>query len=214
MTVAQVGPEDLVVQSTVEKKALIGASRKEESLQPLGVRGVVTALALDGRGDDLFVGTSAGQVLHFDMRDKGSPKEMEAVQATAGPGVPVTALGFLIGDRTLVVGDRAGAVSTWQVVPPPSGGERRLTRVHEFTPHADPVVSDQCVPAGQGVCHRRHLGHRARPLRHVGEDAPVDACRARRPAVSGRCAQGRRHSGGGRAGTPGPVARRQSRTRR
>ena len=67
--------------------------------------GPVTALALDGRGDDLFVGTSAGRILHYDMRDRGNPREMEAVQATAKPGVPITALGFLIGDRTLVVGD-------------------------------------------------------------------------------------------------------------
>ena len=133
---------------TVEKKALIGASRKEESLQPLGIRGAVTALALDGRGDDLFVGTSAGQVLHFDMRDKGNPKEMQGVQATSGPGVPVTALGFLIGDRTLVVGDRAGAVSTWQVVPPASGGEPRLTRIYEFAPACRPGRLDQPRPSG------------------------------------------------------------------
>ena len=36
----------------------------------------------------------------------------------------MTALGFLIGDRTLVVGDGSGGVSTWQVIPPPGGGER------------------------------------------------------------------------------------------
>ena len=50
-------------------------------------------------------------------------------------------LQFLNGDRTLVVGDRAGAVSTWQVVPPPLGGEARLTRIYEFAPHAAAVVA-------------------------------------------------------------------------
>ncbi|MBI2492919.1 MAG: ABC transporter permease subunit, partial [Candidatus Rokubacteria bacterium] len=54
---------------------------------------------------------------------------------------PVTRLGFLIGDRTLVVGDGAGGVSTWQMVPPPAGGERRLTRVYQFQGHAGPVAA-------------------------------------------------------------------------
>jgi phosphate transport system permease protein len=40
-----------------------------------------------------------------------------------------------------VAGDARGGVSTWQVVPPPGGGERRLTRMHRFEPHAAPVVS-------------------------------------------------------------------------
>jgi len=55
--------------------------------------------------------------------------------------VPVTVLGFLIGDRTLVVGDQAGGVSTWQVIPPPGGGPRRLTRVYQFQGHPKPVVA-------------------------------------------------------------------------
>jgi phosphate transport system permease protein len=98
----------------------------------------VTALALDGRGEELYVGTARGQVLHYDMRDRASPREMEAV---ATGGAPVTVLGFLLGDRTLVVGDQGGGVSTWQVVPPPGGGERRLTRIHRFEPHRAAIVS-------------------------------------------------------------------------
>ena len=50
-------------------------------------------------------------------------------------------LGFLIGDRTLVVRDQGGGVSSWQLVPPPGGGERRLTRIYEFAGHAGPVVT-------------------------------------------------------------------------
>ena len=63
------------------------------------------------------------------------------MEAVATGSAPVTVLGFLLGDRTLVVGDQSGGVSTWQVVPPPGGGERRLTRVHRFEPHRAAVVS-------------------------------------------------------------------------
>jgi phosphate transport system permease protein len=143
LTVAQVGPRALIIQAVVEKKALVGGTRREESLATVEVptSGEVTALALDGRGEDLFVGASTGEVIHYDMRDRQSPRPLDHVAVTSKPGVAVTVLGFLIGDRTLVVGDQAGGVSTWQVVPPPSGGERRLTRIYQFEDHAGPVVS-------------------------------------------------------------------------
>jgi phosphate transport system permease protein len=140
LTVAQVGPREVVVQSVVEKKALIGGTRREESVQSLtaDVDGEITAIQVDGRGDDLFVGTSTGQVARYDLRDREHPRQAETV--TAGRA-PVTALGFLLGDRTLVAGTEAGAVSSWQVVPPPTGGAAHLTRIHEFAPHAEPVVA-------------------------------------------------------------------------
>ena len=142
VVVGQVGPRDLVVQTVVEKKALIGAPRREESVQALAVEaeGEVTALRLDGRGDDLFLGTSGGDVVRYDLRDKGAPRLAEAV-AVAPSGTPVTMLQFLNGDRTLVVGDGAGAVTTWQVVPPPTGGQARLTRIAEFAAHKTRVVA-------------------------------------------------------------------------
>ena len=141
VTVAQVGPKDLIVRSVVEKKALVGPGTKEESTLalPVALEGEVSALRLDSRAEDLFVGTSRGQVVRYSLRDRASPTRAELVDVT--PGVPVTALGFLIGDRTLVVGGGKGHVSTWQVVPSPTGGERRLTRIHEFQAHEAPVVA-------------------------------------------------------------------------
>jgi len=142
LTVAQIGPTELVVQSVIERKALIGGTTRTESLQtlPVSTDGEITALRVDGRGEDLFVGTSQGRLLRFDVRDRANPVAMESVGAGA-PGTPITALGFLLGDRTLVVGDGRGQVSTWQVVPPPQGGDRRLVRIHEFVPHPGAVVT-------------------------------------------------------------------------
>jgi len=143
VTVALIGPTELALLSVTEKKALVGGTTRVESLQslPVSTDGEVTAVRLDGRGEDLFIGTSRGRVLHLDLRDKASPTVMEAVTVAGTPGTPITVLAFLLGDRTLVVGDAGGRVSTWQVVPPPQGGDRRLTRVYDFTPHAGPVVA-------------------------------------------------------------------------
>jgi phosphate transport system permease protein len=142
LTVAQLGPRELVVQTVVERKGLIGGGTRQESLAafPVEVDGEVTALKLDGRGEDLFLGTSRGQIVWYNMRDRAAPTKIDAVEPAAG-GAPVTAMEFLIGDRTLVVGDAAGRVSSWQVVPPPEGGPARLTRIYDFTAHDAPVVA-------------------------------------------------------------------------
>jgi phosphate transport system permease protein len=140
--VAAVGPKELVLLTVKETKALIGPSAKEASRQNLSlpVEGEITGLALDGRGEDLFVGTSSGQVLRVDLRDSSDPKVAGAVAATTRPGAGVSIMGFLIGDRTLVVGDTLGGVSSWQLLQA-DGGERRLTKTYDFTPHAGAVVA-------------------------------------------------------------------------
>jgi len=142
ITVAAVGPNEIALLTVKETKALIGPSTKEESSQRLSlpIEGEISGLALDGRGEDLFVGTSSGQVIRVDLREPGDPKVAGAVAATSRPGVGVSAMGFLIGDRTLVVGDGSGGVSSWQLLQA-DGGERRLTKTYDFTPHAGPVVA-------------------------------------------------------------------------
>ena len=88
-----------MIQSVVEKKALIGASRDARSRGSRSCprsAGEITALRLDGRGEDLFVGTSHGQVLRYDVRDPGAPEAGGGGgRRRAGRAVPVTALGFL-----------------------------------------------------------------------------------------------------------------------
>jgi len=142
ITAAAVGPKELVLLTVKETKALIGPSTKEESRQRLSlpIEGEITGLALDGRGEDLFVGASSGQVLRVDLRDSSDPKVAGAVAATTRPGAGVSVMGFLIGDRTIVVGDASGGVSSWQLLQA-DGGERRLTKPYDFTPHAGAVVA-------------------------------------------------------------------------
>jgi phosphate transport system permease protein len=141
ITVGQVGPLALVVGRVAETKALVGPATREETVQRLDVPAgrEVTALALDARGDDLFVGTAEGQILRYDLRGRGPATLAETVDADERAAV--TALGFLVGDRTLVTGSASGRVATWQVVPEHPGGAPRLRRVHEFERHAAPVVA-------------------------------------------------------------------------
>jgi len=142
MLAATIAPQELMIITIKERKALIGPSTQQESRQRLSlpITGEITALVLDGRGEDLFVGTSSGQVARVDVRDVNAPKVVEVIQATGRAAVGVSVIGFLIGDRTLIVGDTAGGVTSWQLLRD-AHGTFRLRRIHNFTPHAAAVAA-------------------------------------------------------------------------
>jgi phosphate transport system permease protein len=137
-----VGPHDLIVVTIKERRALIGPSTKEESRVQLTlpVDGELTALALDGRGDDLFVGTSAGQVARVDLRNPQEPKLAGIVSVTGRSRAGVSIMGFLIGDRTLIVGDSSGRVSSWQLLRD-ERWEYQLRHIYDFVGHGAPIVA-------------------------------------------------------------------------
>jgi len=101
----------------------------------------VTALELDSYLDNLYVGTDNGKLFHWDVSDKENPEFLRAIDATQNSDTPITALAFLLGDRSLVVGDQAGQVSVWFEVPDktsPTGSI--LKRVHQLPPFELPVT--------------------------------------------------------------------------
>ena len=141
IALAATGPRQLTLVRVSERTSLTGETTREESrtVLELAAAGEVTALALDVRGQDVFAGTSAGELVRVELPDGEAPRQEEAVPS--GSGRAITVLGLLNGDRTLVVGNASGEVSSWQVVPTGDGGSRRLARMHRFRRHAGAVTS-------------------------------------------------------------------------
>lgn len=173
----------LAVVAINETTALIGPSTREEIRRELSlpVQAKVTALALDNRGEDLFVGTAAGELLRIDLRDPAEPKMREAVDVTGGSGAAVSALGFLLGDRTLIVGDTQGAVSSWQLLRSGRSGFR-LAKIHDFDRHGEPVVSiarswrnKGFATAGASGRIRLHYGTTGKTLLNLSSGSDIRA---------------------------------------
>ena len=140
IALAATGPRELTLVRVAERTSLMGETTREESrvVLPVVSAGEVTALALDVRGQDVFAGTTAGEIVRFDLREEAGPRQEETVPAATGAAI--TVLGFLNGDRTLVSGDTAGGVSSWQVVQPEGSPARGLARIHAFRRHAAAVT--------------------------------------------------------------------------
>jgi phosphate transport system permease protein len=101
----------------------------------------VTALIFDSRGETLSIGTAAGNLYHYDVREGVQPSLIETI-SVAPAGTSVTALTYLIGDRSLVIGSSAGDVSVW--MPVRQAQESSITRlrlIHQFDAHPSPVTA-------------------------------------------------------------------------
>jgi phosphate transport system permease protein len=115
------------------------ASATQVDLTP-SIPGRVTALTLASRTELLAVGTEEGKVYHFDLRDAAKPLLVETTQASEHSKA-ITALAYLMGDRSLVVGDAAGQVVVWMPVREhPGTNQTRMTAVHRFAPHPSTVT--------------------------------------------------------------------------
>ncbi len=122
----------------------------------------VTSLALDSFMENLYIGTSFGEILHVNIRDKENPSVQESIKVS---DKAITALGFLLGDISLIVGDYDGNVDVWmQVREEISSSEAVLKKIHTLTSHTAPVIAvvssrrnkSFLTMASDGVIHLNH----------------------------------------------------------
>lgn len=126
----------LIVYSEVEEEEFLGESGTEIFTTDLTAElkgAAVTGVQIDSETRNLYVSTNNGKLYHWSLSDPSSPELRSTLSATAGPGVAVTRMGFLLGHRSLIVGDSAGNVSVWFETS--GGGEgSRLARIHVLPP--------------------------------------------------------------------------------
>src|SRR5262249_14522876 len=142
LLISATGPKEVALLTLKKKKSLMGEGKVQEILKtlPLPGDGTISALAVDIRGEDLYAGLRAGQTLRADLRDLDNRTPAAPIMAASKPGTAISALGFLNGDRTLLVGDDAGAYASWQLLRSEEGGYF-MTRMAFFDPHEAPLVA-------------------------------------------------------------------------
>lgn len=136
---------ELIFASLAASGSLFGGGEKELTTHNLTASlegSKVTAIELDYALENLFAGTDTGKIYHWDIEDKQSPELLNVLTASSNSRTAVTALAFLLGDRSLVVGDEAGQVSVWfEVSDPESPTGKMLKKIHELPPLALPVTN-------------------------------------------------------------------------
>ncbi len=70
-------------------------------------------VALTGLGDNVYVIWRDGLLHRYDSRDVNRIERLETVDVSRGPGQDISAVGFMIGKTTLLVGDNQGQITGW-----------------------------------------------------------------------------------------------------
>ncbi|MBF0634636.1 MAG: ABC transporter permease subunit, partial [Nitrospinae bacterium] len=140
--VAATGPDELTLLTVKKSKSLVddGKTQTVATRLSIPIEGVISELELDSRGEEALAGTSKGEVVRLNIGDDGSLQIAEMIKAVSSQNARITVLGNLLGDRTLIVGDSNGGVSSWQIVKDKSN-QLRLAKIHDFTPHSRAVTA-------------------------------------------------------------------------
>lgn len=132
VVVAYTASGRLLAYAEVEEEGFLGESETEIFKTDLTIElggAVVTGVQVDSEAENLYVSTENGKLYHWSLSDPSSPELESTLAATADPGVAVTEIGFLLGHRSLIVGDAAGNVSVWFETTG-GGGESKLAKIH------------------------------------------------------------------------------------
>lgn len=125
----------------------IGTSPKFGDVSELVAGKSITSVALTGSADHAAVGFADGRFFLFDL-DKADATLKENLDS--GSSEPVSALSWVFGGQTLLVGSADGRVSGWQGIRSGPSSARTLTRVREFDAF-DSAVAD-FMPSQRNKC--------------------------------------------------------------
>lgn len=136
-----------VSQSRVQTNMMTGeetVTTTTTDLPPLGLdAGVaVTGILLSGTGDRAMVSTDEGRVYRYDLRNLDAPMLAE-VRRVADDGIAVTAMTFLSGEESLVVGTEDGGINVFfrlQTGTSATTDGRELIRARTHAPMPSAVV--------------------------------------------------------------------------
>ena len=120
---------------------LFGGSTLEVQDTNLGwdYDGDVTSVAIDRYGEKGMVATSTGWAYYWDLRDEQNLRMSQSIRLSP---TGVSAMAFLLGGQTLVVGDESGRVSTWTwVLDAASASGIGMIPLNEFSSHSGAVTS-------------------------------------------------------------------------
>ena len=142
----------LLVYAEVEEESFMGEAEVETFLTDItqqlgGAR--VTGIQIDNAAENLYVSTQNGKLYHWSLSDFSSPELKSVLDATKDSSTPVTEISFLLGHRSLILGDASGNVSVWFETANDHGGSK-LTKVHTLPPLPNSVERFSASQRGRG----------------------------------------------------------------
>ena len=150
---ALLGPHTLLLMTQTTQESFLGEPEITEHRTELStaLNAAATTLTLDAEQRNLFVALETGEVIHWDIRAAASPQVAQHLRGGSPQRPPVRTMAWLIGDRSLVMGDEAGGVSVWfQVRDRDNPAELSFREIHVMQSHQAPITAISASPRNKG----------------------------------------------------------------
>ena len=150
--VAAVADDTHVVLTRIAtSRPLIGPVRRMLESLPVALEGIgpPSALLIRESCDEFLVGTTEGWLARYRVPAEGGVELLETARVVPHGGV--SAMAYLLGDRSVAVGGSDGSVATWSLLRDARQADGwRLTRIHPFPGSAAPVTAIAASPRDKG----------------------------------------------------------------
>ena len=111
----------------------------------------IKTLAIDSECKKLIAGDDKESIYYFNISDKDNPRMEEKLNVLEKPGIKITALKFILGDQSLIVGSSDGEVASWMKVNEENTKTGwKWVRAHTFEKHSAPIIA--IAPSSRNKC--------------------------------------------------------------
>lgn len=96
----------------------------------------ITSIELDNFCEKLIIGTFDGNLLYISLKDENNPQLIQKIVPFEGETIPITKLGFIIGDQSVIVGNKAGKLASYmRILDDKTEYGWKLVKPHIFESH-------------------------------------------------------------------------------
>lgn len=114
-------------------------SLRSRTLELPQAPGRIEKILIDNSGRNLYAASNDGYIHYYDLSVAASPRLVQSV-AVVPAGASISALDFLKGTVSLIVGGSDGSLSQWFLVRD-EHNVAQLTRIRDFMPHAAAITA-------------------------------------------------------------------------
>lgn len=146
------------------------------------VNSKVTALELDNFCEKLMIGTFDGRLIYISLRDDNNPVLIQTIKAFKDDNSPITLLGFILGDQSVIVGNEKGKLSSYmRVLDDRTEYGWKLVNPHIFQSHKNRAESFSASSRNKtfitgdisGITYLHHLTSERTLLELVGDSSSI-----------------------------------------
>ena len=141
----------VVASRTMVKRPLVGEPRRERQdfNLPVDRFGQPIAVLVSEDTQQIVIGTDGGTLLRWRVPDDGLPELVEQILAVRDGAI--SAVAYLLGGRSIVVGGGDGSVATWSLVRDEESADGwGLQKIHVFASHPQAITVVSTSPRDKG----------------------------------------------------------------